>query len=457
MENQGQDTGKNNRIKRWLCSIIQECLLPFQEELKKTQETLELLHASQNAEILEVRRRQDTFATGIEKRNNEFQDQWKNSYIAMQKELLDKEHMLSELQREIEAQKQCHEKALSDYENRLAILIREGKVFRENLDEASRNFETIKEEVEEAKVDFNGRLFRAEENVRANNRKWESLGDYGQIPLKIKENTELFDKLANELELLRIYVAKMFSVWGEERPSMMPSPMPELEQVTQSNYQLVDYFDFENHFRGNREDIKKRQEIYLPYMEGKKNVFDLGCGRGEFLELLGEHGVRATGVDSYPQFVKYCQSRNLSVILGDALEVLSTVHCVDGIFAGQLVEHLTFQQIQALCTLSFEKLTNDGYIILETPNPMSLAIYTHAFYMDPSHNKPVHPLTLQYLLQKCGFRDVQILFLPNSRLPIEIPELYLPGNSSVDSFNQVMKEVSKALFGSQDYAVIAQK
>ena len=88
-----------------------------------------------------------------------------------------------------------------------------------------------------------------------------------------------------------------------------------------------------------------------------------------------------------------------------------------------MIEHLKFNQIVRLCELAYDKLEDGGYIIMETPNPMSLAIYTHAFYMDPSHNKPIHPLTMEYFMRKVGFKEVEILFTESSKYPADIPKL----------------------------------
>ena len=92
---------------------------------------------------------------------------------------------------------------------------------------------------------------------------------------------------------------------------------------------------------------------------------------------------------------------------------------------------------------------------METPNPTCLAIYSHAFYIDPSHNKPVHPLTIKYILEKSGFKNIEIIYTDTSKLPVSIPEI--SGIEEADKFNEVMHMISELLFGSQDYAVIAKK
>ena len=231
-----------------------------------------------------------------------------------------------------------------------------------------------------------------------------------------------------------------------------------LNQKLHDPYEVIDYGDFENHFRGSRELIKNRQKEYLPYFKEKKQVLDLGCGRGEFLELMKEQGIQAEGVDLYKPFVKECLQMGLDVHEGDAIEYLGKKEKVDAIFAGQIAEHLSIEQLIQLCKIAYEKLEQGGCFVVETPNPMSLAIFAHAFYIDPSHNKPVHPLSLQYYLQKAGFSNIKILFTENSKLGIESPKID-GGNSGIDfeKFNKSMNEVEKYLFGSQDYAIIAIK
>lgn len=227
--------------------------------------------------------------------------------------------------------------------------------------------------------------------------------------------------------------------------------------ISDNAYQSVDYFGFENYFRGSREKIKEVQKQYLPYFKKRNNVLDLGCGRGEFLELLKEHQIGGKGVDFYPEFVEYCNSNGLSVEVGDAIEYLRKQDKVDGIFAGQLIEHLSIGQIIEICELSYEKLEEGSYVILETPNPTSLAIYTNAFYVDPSHQKPVHPLTMQYLLRSAGFNTIEIYYTDSSRVPIQIPALKGKEIENLEAFNQSMQKVSDLLFGSQDYAIIARR
>ena len=59
------------------------------------------------------------------------------------------------------------------------------------------------------------------------------------------------------------------------------------------------YLKFENTFRGSRTEIIERLKIYLPLLTAAKqtsaeqiNGIDIGCGRGEWLELCNQNNVK---------------------------------------------------------------------------------------------------------------------------------------------------------------------
>lgn len=222
-------------------------------------------------------------------------------------------------------------------------------------------------------------------------------------------------------------------------------------------YEKMDYLSFENQFRGSREHVKEMQRSYASYFAGRKQVVELGAGRGEFMELLKENEIPYVGVDISETLVQMCREQGLNAVCADALTYVKSLEHADGIFASQLIEHLPFSDVIELCKVCYEKLEEGAYMILETPNPMSLAIFTHSFYIDPSHVKPVHPFTLKYVAEKAGFREVELLFTDSSKFPVEIPALESCGTEQMEEFNRSMKRVENALFGSQDYALIARK
>lgn len=206
----------------------------------------------------------------------------------------------------------------------------------------------------------------------------------------------------------------------------------------------LDYKDFEDHFRGSEKEVKERLLKYLEYLRKKDIVVDLGCGRGEFLEILrGKY--KATGVELDESMVEICKKKKLSVISSDAIDYLSKLKdkSVDVITGFQIIEHLSLEKGNMLIKLCYDKLKDGGRLILETPNPNSLAIFYNSFYLDPSHIHPIPSLLLKYILIKNGFKNIVV---------IESNKL-----KETDSKTERDKEIDKLLFGEQDYAVIGEK
>ncbi len=291
--------------------------------------------------------------------------------------------------------------------------------------------------------------------------------DFESVCVNVRNSNSMIESLKSDTELCKVNLqgikrdmTKLSACTAAETPASgenVVSACTNYQTAAESDYESIDYFDFENHFRGSIENIKKSQEFYLKYFADKKNVLDIGCGRGEFLSLLKEKGISAKGIDIYEPYADYCRMNGLDAVCGDGTEYLAQCSGIDGIFVGQVVEHLDVKSIIRLCNTAYEKLSEGGCIVIETPNPTSLAIYTNAFYIDPSHVKPVHPLTMKYFLEKAGFGNIEIIYTENSRPQTSIPALTVSGEENTEEFNLAMKKVSDLLFGSQDYAVIAVK
>ena len=229
--------------------------------------------------------------------------------------------------------------------------------------------------------------------------------------------------------------------------------------VSDNTYELIDYFEFENMLRGSRKQIAETQKQYLPWLRQESPVFDLGCGRGELLEMLRENGVPADGAELYQEYADFCQDRGLDVVCGDGIQILKRKedNSLGGVTAMQVIEHLTEQQIMDLCVTAYRKLKKGKNLILETPNPTCVSTFTNSFYMDPSHVKPVHPKAIEYLLKKAGFSRVQVIFTESSRTGYRLPLLNASNTANLAEFNNGINLLSDLIFGSQDYAVIATK
>ena len=222
----------------------------------------------------------------------------------------------------------------------------------------------------------------------------------------------------------------------------------------------IEYEKFENEFRGSEEVIKERLQVYLPYYRTTTApVLEIGSGRGEFLEIMKENNIEAKGVDIFYPFVQKCNDKGLDVIYGNGVKYLAEAKddSLGGIFAAQVIEHISNQDLILLCKHAYRTLQKGRFVILETPNPMCLSIYTNAFYIDPSHRRPIHPIYIEYIMKMIGFEEVHILYTEHSRVEDELPQIKGGNIENVEEINAAVKRLSDKLYGSQDYAVIAMK
>lgn len=227
----------------------------------------------------------------------------------------------------------------------------------------------------------------------------------------------------------------------------------------ESTYTRLDYFKFQNHFRGTRSLITERQKVYLPYFQNSRApVLDIGCGRGEFLQLMKDNQIPAFGVDLYPEHSLEGELNGLDIRQGDGIAFLkSSNQQYGGIFSAQVIEHISFEALQEFCAIAYEKLLPGSYFVIETPNPTCLSTFAASFYIDPTHNKPVHPGLLEYLLKEVGFTEVQIVFTEASRAGSALPQIDSDVIKNLDELNAAIAKVSALLYGSMDYAAVAKK
>ncbi len=235
------------------------------------------------------------------------------------------------------------------------------------------------------------------------------------------------------------------------------------DEMLSSQVTGLNYFIFEDRFRGSRNDTKAKQLKFVKYFEGCKNVLDIGCGRGEFLELLKDNGISGHGIDIDEDMVRYCRSRDLNVEKLDAVSYLNQLEdkSLDGIFIDQVVEHLDPDYLIKMIDLCYIKMLFGAYIIMETVNPLSLLSLAD-FYMDMSHKRPVHPETLKFLMSAAGFRETVAQFyepaVEDGRLRyIDADELAEKERSLADIINRNTDMLNNMIFGPRDYAAIGKK
>lgn len=238
--------------------------------------------------------------------------------------------------------------------------------------------------------------------------------------------------------------------------------IPAIEETLQT-IQDHRYHQFEDIFRGSREEIMRRQRRYLGYFLGCRKVVDLGCGRGEFLELCNHHGVEVLGVDINSEMVRTCQERNLKAVESELLKFLEAQpdSSLDGIFSAQVIEHLEKNILFELLRLAFLKLKPGSYLIFETLNVDNLIVGASRFYADITHIRPIPSSTLEFLAKSFGFQETFILY--SSPIPDEAKLAMLPVEASApgserwtnEILNNNFEKLNQILFTYQDYALVA--
>ncbi|MFM8237659.1 MAG: class I SAM-dependent methyltransferase [Actinomycetota bacterium] len=210
---------------------------------------------------------------------------------------------------------------------------------------------------------------------------------------------------------------------------------------------------FVDAFRGGTEAVRDRYRDLVGHFAGCSPVLEVGFGRGEVLELLGEAGIEASGIEPDPGLVDAARARGLRVETGTALEYLADLPdaSLGGLVMIQVVEHLPPQGVIDVVRLAAEKVRPGGRVVFETVNPTALSTYANAFWVDPDHVRPVHPAFLAFLFREAGFAEVERV--DRSVLP-PAERLQSPtGADPVVAAN--FARVDELLFGPQDYAIVA--
>ncbi|MGH9626898.1 MAG: class I SAM-dependent methyltransferase [Bryobacteraceae bacterium] len=207
-----------------------------------------------------------------------------------------------------------------------------------------------------------------------------------------------------------------------------------------------DYGRFADRFRGTDEYVRQNQLFYLPFFEGKTNVLDIGCGRGEFLAVMQEAGVPARGIDLDEESVALCRARSCKAETADLFRYLADLPDadLDGIFCAQVVEHLPPERIPGMIRLCAERLSRNGVLVIETPNPECLAIFATHFYIDPTHTRPLPPPLLTFYFEESGLGRIEV-------------HRRFPAIESMPSLASVPEDFRSSFFGPLDYAIIGRK
>lgn len=304
---------------------------------------------------------------------------------------------------------------------------------------------------------------------------------------KIESTSAATDSIANDLELLRAEGNRREARWNEitgriremqlyaqsiraelaverSRVSLLmqqrqPAPTEKALPVKQSSNLGAElgllYLQFENAFRGSRGEIKARAAEYLPLLRDKgigtvhMPVLDLGCGRGEWLELLSENGVTASGVESNAAFVEECRTRGFAVHHSDAIRFLQELlpESQGAVTGFHVIEHLPFSSLLTLLDEAVRVLKPGGILMLETPNPANLTVGAHTFYLDPTHVRPLPADLMRFLVEARGFCNARILPLH------PFAECYRLDQTD----NPAAEALNRFLYGPRDYMVVGER
>jgi SAM-dependent methyltransferase len=216
--------------------------------------------------------------------------------------------------------------------------------------------------------------------------------------------------------------------------------------------------------RGDRGEVRAEYKSLADQLIGVPGpVLDIGAGRGEFLELLREREVPALGVELDDELVADASSRGLDIRLQDGLESLRVAGpgSLGAVTLIHVIEHLPPNELVEVVIEAHEKLATGGKLVLETPNPQSLYIYARAFWLDPTHTRPIHPIYLEFVLRNAGFEKLHdggdALEFEWTAMPAEGERLLeIPGDTpAIDAMNENVRRTNQLVFAAQNYRVTA--
>lgn len=240
----------------------------------------------------------------------------------------------------------------------------------------------------------------------------------------IRNDSYLKNDLSQQKRLLTMFL--------EEAKQRLPEPFSpqQLQIFAKENEHSLDalYVAFEDQFRGSHEVIVNRLKVYLPLMNNTKigtpesPILDMGCGRGEWLDLLRESGYKASGIDISKVMLEQCRSRGLEVTEGEVISYLQTLPdaSLGAVTGFHIIEHIPFASLIKLFDESVRVLKSGGLIIFETPNPRNVLVGSGDFYRDPTHLNPIHPDTISYIASLKGFIKSESYFFEEKENGVEL-------------------------------------
>jgi len=268
-----------------------------------------------------------------------------------------------------------------------------------------------------------------------------------------------WEKVLARLKTDHILQERRVTMLLEETRKRLPEPLSQdqLQAIADEGKHVLEalYVSFEDQFRGAREEIKDRFRVYLPLLKeanfgsDEMSILDVGCGRGEWLELLQEENLRGQGVDLNRVFVEECARRGLEAVEAEAISYLGGLppKSVGAVTGFHIIEHLRFDMLVNLVDETVRVLKPGGVAIFETPNPENVLVGSHNFYLDPTHRNPLPSATVKFIAEARGLCRVKVMNLH------PYPESYRVKDGELD----IVKRFNEYFYGPQDYAVVGWK
>lgn len=209
----------------------------------------------------------------------------------------------------------------------------------------------------------------------------------------------------------------------------------------------IDWMRFGDVFRGSEERIREHQKRYVArFADARGEILDIGCGRGEFLDVAREAGLAVRGIDLSEECVALCRSKGLTAECADMFAHLESLpdRGLGGVFCSQVVEHLPPERLPVLVKMLAAKMHSGALVAFETPNPECLAIFATHFYIDPTHTRPVPAVLLRFYLEEAGFGSIEV-------------ERLAPAVETMPALAELPASVRDSFFGGLDYAILARR
>ncbi|PMB27991.1 methyltransferase domain-containing protein [Fischerella thermalis] len=261
---------------------------------------------------------------------------------------------------------------------------------------------------------------------------------------------------------------RLITLFLEEAWQRLPEPFSQqqLQSFEEEKQHLLDalYVAFEDQFRGSRDLILNRLKVYLPLIAEAKvgtpetPILDVGCGRGEWLELLQKSGYAAKGLDINRVMLEQCRLKGLEVIEADVIAYLQSLpDAVIGAITGfHIIEHLPFEALIKLLIETARVLKPGGLAIFETPNPENIIVGSCNFYSDPTHRNPLFPPTVKFLMEQYGFANVELLRLREFRIEDNF-KFIEADHPLAPTLNPIIEIIKSHFCAAPDFAVVGKK